>query len=204
MVRILLVDNYDSFTYNLVHAIEAVADENVEVRRVDHISLPDLKDFQILIFSPGPGLPTESPNLIPLISEAMRLEKPILGVCLGMQALAVADGGALKNLKHVHHGVANPLLLSNPESVLFKNCAPKDPPLSAGVEVGRYHSWVVDRNRLSSHWKITSHDADGEIMSIEHRDKPFFGIQFHPESVLTPAGRSILKNFFDDVTVIDS
>ena len=93
MLRILIVDNYDSFTFNLVHAVEAVLDNVVEVRRVDEIRLEDLQNFEIIIFSPGPGLPSESPNLIPLITEAMRLEKRILGVCLGMQALAVADGG---------------------------------------------------------------------------------------------------------------
>lgn len=191
MPRILIVDNYDSFTYNLVHAVEAVLDQEVEVKRVDEILLEDLPSFDTIVFSPGPGLPSESPNLIPLISEAMRLNKRILGVCLGMQALAVADGGALKNLKLVRHGVSMPLVFSKEKSLLFQKCG-------SDIEVGRYHSWVIDERSLGPHWKITSRDTDGEIMSMEHSEKPFFGIQFHPESVLTPEGRKILGNFFRD------
>ncbi len=189
MRRILIVDNYDSFTFNLVHAIEAVLGQEVEVKRVNEILLEDLPNFDILVFSPGPGLPSESPNLIPLITEAMRLNRRILGVCLGMQALAVADGGGLKNLERVHHGVSMPMVLSEEKSQLFQNCG-------FTIEVGRYHSWVIEESRLSPNWKITSRDSEGEIMSMEHSEKPFFGIQFHPESVLTPEGRKILGNCF--------
>lgn len=186
--QILIVDNYDSFTFNLVHAIEAVLDQKVEVKRVDETLLEELRGFHTIIFSPGSGLPSESPNLIPLITEAMRLNTRILGVCLGLQALAVADGGALKNLNRVRHGVSMPLVLPEVKSLLFRNCG-------LDIEVGRYHSWVIDESRLSPYWKITSRDSDGEIMSMEHSEKPFFGIQFHPESVLTPEGRKILRNF---------
>jgi len=184
----LIVDNYDSFTFNLVHLIEAILDEEIVVKRVDDISVSEIIEYQNIVFSPGPGLPSESPNLLNLISESMRLNKRVLGVCLGMQAMAVAEEAGLKNLKEVHHGVSHTLNILNPKSILFQNCSPQP-------SVGRYHSWVVDEERLPDHWIITSRDQVEEVMSIEHKSKPFYGIQFHPESVLTPEGRTILEGF---------
>lgn len=184
----LIIDCYDSFTYNLVHGIEAILDGDVDVKRVDQMSLRGLAKYTNLVFSPGAGLPTEWPELIPLMREAMRLKKRVLGVCLGMQAMAIAEGGYLKNLKTVHHGVAKPLILSADKSELFRDC-------DESLSVGRYHSWVVDEKSLDSKWLITSRDEAGDIMSMEHRSKPFYGIQFHPESVLTPVGKKILENF---------
>ena len=184
----LIVDNYDSFTFNLVHLIEAILDEEIGVKRVDDVLVSEIANYKNIIFSPGPGLPDESPNLLNLISESMRLNKRVLGVCLGLQAMAIAEGAGLKNLKEVHHGVSHPLNILKPKSILFQNC-------SAQPMVGRYHSWVLDESKLSNNWTITSRDQTGEVMSIEHKEKPFYGIQFHPESVLTPEGRTILEGF---------
>ncbi len=186
--RTLIVDNYDSFTFNLVHIIEGILEADVVVKRVDEIRLEELEVFQNIIFSPGPGLPSESPNLLNLIRESMRLNKRVLGVCLGLQAIAVAEGAMLKNLVTVHHGVSEQIQILFPGSILFQKC-------SAEPFIGRYHSWVVNEEKLPNCWLITSRDKDGEVMSIEHIEKPFYGIQFHPESVLTPEGGAILEGF---------
>lgn len=186
--KTLIVDNYDSFTFNLVHIVEAILDADVVVKRVDEIVLAELASYHNIIFSPGPGLPGESPNLLNLIRESMRLEKRILGVCLGLQALAEAEGAELKNLETVHHGVSEQIYVLHPTSILYQNC-------SSEPFIGRYHSWVVNGEKLPDSWIITSRDKQGEVMSMEHIEKPFYGIQFHPESVLTPEGRAILKGF---------
>lgn len=189
MNRILVVDNYDSFTFNLVHMLEAIANEDVDVHRNDELSLAELTGYEIIVFSPGPGLPAESGKLLDLISESIRLKKKILGVCLGHQALAEATGGTLKNLGKVHHGVSHPLEV-NLHDPLFKN-------LPNPLNVGRYHSWVVEGESLPDQWQVNCRDEDGEIMGMTHRKLPIFGIQFHPESVLSPEGMTILKNFLD-------
>ncbi|MGB6036757.1 MAG: aminodeoxychorismate/anthranilate synthase component II [Cryomorphaceae bacterium] len=187
MNRILVVDNYDSFTFNLVHMLEAIADEYVDVFRNDDVTTSQLANYEFIVFSPGPGLPEESENLLILIAEAIRLKKKVLGVCLGHQALAKATGGQLKNLSEVHHGVSHSLLVEIKEP-LFSD-------LPTEFKVGRYHSWVVDGDTLPDQWYITCRDEAGEIMGMNHRELPVFGIQFHPESVLSPQGKSILKNF---------
>jgi len=189
MNRILVIDNYDSFTFNLVHMLEAIADEDVDVFRNDELALSQLAEYEFIVFSPGPGLPAESENLLNLTSEALRLEKKILGVCLGQQALAVATGGKLKNLSQVHHGVSH-IIKVDTDSLLFKE-------LPSAFLVGRYHSWVVDGESLSDQWHVTCRDEEGEIMGMNHRVLPVFGIQFHPESVLSPLGKTILKNFLE-------
>ncbi|NEN21913.1 aminodeoxychorismate/anthranilate synthase component II [Cryomorpha ignava] len=188
--KTLIVDNYDSFTFNLLHIIEAILNEDVEVKRVDEIDRQDLAAFHTIVFSPGPGLPDESTNLLNIMRESMRLEKRILGVCLGLQAMAVAEGAELKNLETVHHGVSEQIHISHPDSILYQNC-------SVDPFIGRYHSWVVNEEKLPTCWIITSRDKHGEVMSMEHSTKPFYGIQFHPESVLTPEGRAILKGFIE-------
>jgi anthranilate synthase component 2 len=189
MNRILVVDNYDSFTFNLVHMLEAIADEDVDVFRNDELSLSQLAKYEFIVFSPGPGLPAESENLLILIFEAIKLKKKILGVCLGHQALAEATGGKLKNLSEIHHGVSHSLFIEVQES-LFSG-------LPAQCKVGRYHSWVVDSASLPDQWQVTCRDEEGEIMGMNHRTLPVFGIQFHPESVLSPLGKIILKNFLE-------
>jgi len=190
MGRILVVDNYDSFTYNLVHLVETLTDDEVTVRRNDKVEERELGDFEYIIFSPGPGLPEESNQLLALVKEAFRLEKRVLGVCLGHQAMALVSGASLKNLTSVHHGVAHRVFSTN-GSNLFKG-------LKADFTIGRYHSWVVNEEGLSKDWMITCRDDCDEVMGIEHRSKPFFGVQFHPESVLTTDGLTILGNFLSD------
>lgn len=187
MNRILVVDNYDSFTFNLVHMLEAIADEDVDVFRNDELKLSQLAAYEFIVFSPGPGLPEESENLLDLISESISLKKKVLGVCLGHQALVQATGGQLKNLSEVHHGVSHSLVVEIKDP-LFSD-------LPTRFKVGRYHSWVVDADTLPNQWRVTCRDEAGEIMGMNHREIPVFGIQFHPESVLSPQGKSILKNF---------
>jgi len=187
MNRILVVDNYDSFTFNLVHMLEAIADEDVDVFRNDELKLSQLAAYEFIVFSPGPGLPEESENLLTLIAEAIRLKKRVLGVCLGHQALAKATGAQLKNLSEVHHGVSHSLFVEIRDP-LFHD-------LPTQFKVGRYHSWVVDGDCLPDQWRVTCRDEAGEIMGMIHRELPVFGIQFHPESVLCPNGKVILKNF---------
>ena len=186
--KTLIVDNYDSFTFNLVHLIEAILDEEVDVKRVDDIAISEISNYRNIVFSPGPGLPDESPNLLNLVREAMLLNKRVLGVCLGLQAIAIAEGAELKNLVEVHHGVSHPINILVTESLLFQKC-------DSELMVGRYHSWVVDEAKIPDNWVITSRDQAGEVMSIEHKSKPFYGIQFHPESVLTPEGKVVLEGF---------
>jgi len=189
MSRILVVDNYDSFTFNLVHSLEAIADEDVDVRRNDEISADYLKNYEYIVFSPGPGLPEEATNLLDLIAASLLLEKKVLGVCLGHQALTTATGGKLKNLDEVHHGVSHNLKVEIPVPLFIE--------LPAHFKVGRYHSWVVDESHLSDDWLVTCRDEQDEVMGINHKILPVFGIQFHPESVLSPHGKSILRNFLD-------
>lgn len=187
MHRVLVIDNYDSFTYNLVHLIEALTDGNVQVIKNDQVSKSDLLRFEHLVFSPGPGLPEESAQLLELVRESVKLDKRILGVCLGHQALAMTFGAKLKNLPVVHHGVSH-RVRSIAGSRLFDG-------LSSDFTVGRYHSWVIDERDLSEEWMVSCRDEAGEVMGMEHQSKPFYGVQFHPESVLTPDGRTILENF---------
>ncbi len=183
----LVVDNYDSFTFNLVHIVESILDVEIVVRRNDEITPEEISEFDSIIFSPGPGLPNESPALMALIGAALQSGKKVLGVCLGQQALALSTGNKLKNLHQVHHGVAMTMRV-DPDSILFKDCGEV-------VAAGRYHSWTVDEKNLSKEWTVTCRDEEGEIMAMQHVSKPVYGIQFHPESVLTPSGPRILENF---------
>lgn len=188
MGRTLVVDNYDSFTFNLVHIVERILDTDVDVRRNDEIQPEEIAHYDSVIFSPGPGLPSESSGLMALVQAALDSECKVLGVCLGHQALAVSTGGDLKNLKEVHHGVSLPMHVLQDGEILFEG-------LGSDLLAGRYHSWVVDEKGLSEDWIITCRDTDGEVMAMRHRKLPVFGIQFHPESVLTPKGPDILRNF---------
>ncbi len=190
MADVLIVDSYDSFTFNLVHAVEAILDRDVDVYRPHSVTPHQLDSYTQIIFSPGAGLPSEVPNLLTLVEAAMAAEKKILGVCLGHQALAVAGGAGLKNLDRVHHGVSHEIKRTEAASRLFKD-------FNTPFMAGRYHSWVVDYNALPDEWVISLRDQAGEIMGMEHREKPFYGIQFHPESVLTPNGRAVIRAFLD-------
>ena len=184
--RILVFDNYDSFTYNLVHAVKKLGYTDVEVHRNDQIALEDIARFDKIILSPGPGVPSESGILLDVIRKYAPT-KSILGVCLGEQAIAEAFGGTLINLTEVHHGVSSIVDVLE-EDVLF-NGLPKQ------LEVGRYHSWAVEKSNLPDCLTITAVDDEGMIMALAHKTFDVRGVQFHPESVLTPDGEKMLRNW---------
>ena len=192
-MKILLFDNYDSFTYNLVQYLEEIIDENdsIEVHKNDQISLKEVDNFDMIVLSPGPGIPSESGILLDLIKEYAG-KKPIFGVCLGQQAIAEAFGGSLINLDKVHLGVATTLKLTENQSVLYKD-------LNHPIKVGRYHSWVVNNEDFPKELLITSVDENGIIMSLKHKEYVLEAVQFHPESILTPQGKQMLKNFIDSI-----
>ena len=189
MKKILVFDNYDSFTYNLVHAVRKLGFTDIEVHRNDVLPLEEVKRFDKIILSPGPGIPSEAGLLLPLIKEYAST-KSILGVCLGHQAITEAFGGKLINLKNVLHGVATPINILKPNELLFKG-------MPQSIEVGRYHSWVSDRSSLPECLDITAEDAEGQIMAVTHKQFDVRGVQFHPESVLTPMGERLLDNWLN-------
>ena len=190
-MKILVFDNYDSFTYNLVHMVEHITGEKITVRRNDAISHDEVAGYDKIILSPGPGIPSEAGLLLPLI-KAYASSKSILGVCLGHQAIAEAFGGTLVNLSKVFHGIATPVqsVLQNdkPISPLFTG-------LSNTIETGRYHSWIVSEEGFPDELEITARDEHGYIMGLQHKSFDLQGVQFHPESVLTPAGEKIMRNW---------
>ena len=184
-LRVVVIDNYDSFTYNLVHLVRHLG-ATVTVYRNDQFALADLEDFGKIILSPGPGVPAEAGLLLDVI-RTYAGRKPILGVCLGHQAIGEVFGGSLTNLSDVFHGVAT-------EGTQLQN-----DPIFAGlprrITMGRYHSWVVDRDTLPPCLEVTAESDEGYIMALRHRDYDIHGIQFHPESVLTPQGGTIVSNW---------
>lgn len=184
MKKILVIDNYDSFVYNLVHYLEDLNCQ-VTVKRNDELYLEEAEEYDKILLSPGPGIPDEA-GLLKEIIKTYGHSKPMLGVCLGQQAIAEVFGGKLINLNKVYHGVATSIEVIEEDSVLFKDLPKK-------LDVGRYHSWVVEQ--LPDALIPTSYDENGQIMSIKHRDFPVFAVQFHPESVLTPLGKKILENW---------
>lgn len=187
-MKILIFDNYDSFTYNLVHLVKELGYTDVDVFRNDKIALEDVAKYDKIILSPGPGIPSEAGLLLPLIKEYAG-KKPILGVCLGHQAIGEAFGAQLKNLEDVYHGVATRINITQPDYIFDT--------LGRELEVGRYHSWIVDNNGLPDCIEITATDNNGQIMALKHKEFDVHGVQFHPESVLTPAGETIVKNFLN-------
>ena len=192
MKKIVVIDNYDSFTYNLVHYLEGL-DCQVTVFRNDEFDIDELQQFDKILLSPGPGIPDEAGLLKQVISTYAE-SKSILGVCLGQQAIGEVFGGSLINLEKVYHGVATNIKITNPDDVLFR-----DLPLE--FEVGRYHSWVVSNDNFPNDLIITSIDENGQIMSLKHSKFDVRGVQFHPESVLTPNGKKILKNWVNSTTL---
>jgi anthranilate synthase component 2 len=205
-VKILVFDNYDSFTYNLVHLVEKITRVKVDVYRNDELPLEQVKAYDKIILSPGPGIPEEAGLLLPLIKEYAS-SKPILGVCLGHQAIGEAFGGKLVNLKQVYHGVATLIQVGSWESVvgsqqpsarkLNRNLVDSSlfDGLPAKIEVGRYHSWVVSEEGFPEELEITAVDDNGYIMGLQHKTYDIQGVQFHPESVLTPDGEKIMRNW---------
>ncbi len=188
MKKVLVIDNYDSFTYNLVHYLEDLNCE-VIVKRNDKLTLDEVDAFEKIVLSPGPGVPDEA-GLLKQIIETYAPTKSILGVCLGQQAIGEVFGGTLENLDNVYHGVATEITLSVDDESLFDG-------LGKTFEVGRYHSWVVNAN-LPESLEATSFDENGQIMSLRHRVYDVKGVQYHPESVLTPNGKKILKNWINE------
>lgn len=190
-MKILVFDNYDSFTYNLVHLVEKILHCKVDVYRNDQLELEQVKDYDKIILSPGPGLPSEAGLLMPLIKEYAS-SKSILGVCLGHQAIGEVFGGKLINLDKVFHGVATPINVKQYTSTNGQDVF-KDMPST--FEVGRYHSWVVSEESFPEILEITATDDNGFIMGLRHRNFDVQGVQFHPESVLTPLGEKLLANW---------
>ena len=185
--RIVVIDNYDSFTYNLVHAIKKISGLPVDVFRNDEIALNDLEQYDKIVLSPGPGIPEEAGLLLDIIRR-FAPSKSILGVCLGHQAIGEVFGGTLTNMKRVLHGIATPVIRTEIPTVLFDG-------LPETFQVGRYHSWIVDQIGLPECLQVTSYDDKGMIMSMKHTTFDVEGVQFHPESVLTPLGEQIIKNW---------
>ena len=190
-MKILVFDNYDSFTYNLVHLVEKITHGKVDVFRNDEIPMEKVKEYDKIILSPGPGVPSEAGMLLPLIKE-YAATKSILGVCLGHQAIGEAFGATLVNLTSVYHGVATPIKVKSEKSKV-KNLLFADLPDT--FDVGRYHSWVVSDKNFPDALEITARDANNYIMALQHCTYDVQGVQFHPESVLTPLGEVILKNW---------
>ena len=184
-MKTVIIDNYDSFTYNLAHLVKELGTE-VDVLRNDKFELEELEKYDKIILSPGPGIPEEAGLLLEVI-RTYAGRKPILGVCLGEQAIGQAFGGKLTNLSEVFHGIQTNVKIKN-KDYIFSG-------LPTEIPVGRYHSWVVDTEEFPEELVITAISSEGQIMALKHRTFDIHGIQFHPESVLTPDGKTILKNW---------
>lgn len=186
-MKIAVIDNYDSFTYNLVHAIRKISGLPVDVYRNDELTLEDLEAYDKIVLSPGPGLPVEAGLLMDIIRRYSST-KSILGVCLGHQAIGEAFGGSLTNMNRVLHGIATPVKTTGHTTGLYDG-------LPETFAVGRYHSWIVNESDLPGCLKVTGYDDNGMIMSMKHEEFDVEGVQFHPESVLTPLGEQIIANW---------
>ena len=191
---ILVFDNYDSFTYNLVHLVEHITGRRVEVHRNDQIPLDQVEAFDRIILSPGPGIPEEAGLLLPLIRR-FAATKRIFGVCLGHQAIGEAFGGKLLNLDTVYHGVATPIRIGGGIGTLDAREGDWFTGLPETVEVGRYHSWVVADDGFPQDLEITARDSRNYIMALRHRKYDVQGVQFHPESILTSMGERMMRNW---------
>ncbi|MCB9360844.1 MAG: aminodeoxychorismate/anthranilate synthase component II [Flavobacteriales bacterium] len=189
MKKILVLDNYDSFTYNLVHYIEANGDYEVDVFRNDEISIEEVNNYDTIVLSPGPGLPEDAGILKELI-QIYAPTKKILGVCLGMQAIGEVFGGKLENLENVYHGVATKLTVIDSSDLIYKS-------LPQHFEIGRYHSWVISRENFPEKLSITAIEENNQVMSLKHKDYQLYGVQYHPESILTEHGKEIINNFLE-------
>lgn len=196
MKKILLLDNYDSFTYNLVQYIEEITGYGIDVIRNDKITVEQVSSYDIIFLSPGPGVPKDAGILIDVIREYSG-KRPIFGVCLGLQAMSEAFGGSLTNLKRVYHGIATEVKVEQKDS-LFNG-------LETPFMAGRYHSWVATENDLPDCFTITAVDVEeNEIMAISHNEHLTKAVQFHPESILTPNGKEILRNFLIEAKAIEA
>lgn len=186
-MKLLIFDNYDSFTYNIAHAVRELGVEPT-VKRNDMMSLEEAGCYDKIIISPGPGIPSEA-GLLPLLLERYATSKPILGICLGHQAIGERFGAKLKNLSEVFHGVKSQADIVVDDYIFHG--------LPRQIEVGRYHSWVVDSEGMPAELEVTAVSQDGEIMALRHRNYDIRGVQFHPESILTPSGIEIIRNWLN-------
>ena len=185
-MKTVIIDNYDSFTYNLAHVLKAIG-ADVTVVRNDKFALPELEKFDKIVLSPGPGVPEEAGLLMDVI-RCYAGKKPILGICLGEQAIGEVFGGKLVNLKDVFHGVQTSVHIQKDDDYMFDG-------LPDEIQVGRYHSWVVSDDEFPACLQVTARSDEGQIMALKHRTMDIHGLQFHPESVLTPCGVTILANW---------
>lgn len=188
-MKILIFDNYDSFTYNIVQYVEELTDGKVDIFRNDEIALEKIAEYDKIILSPGPGIPDEA-GLLKAVIKEYAPTKSILGICLGLQAMAEVYGGSIENLSEVHHGIATEMTQQISDEKLYKGIPEK-------FEAGRYHSWIVKKDTLPECFNISSVDEEGQVMSIFHKEYDLRGVQFHPESILTPDGKLMLKNWIE-------
>lgn len=190
-MNILILDNYDSFTYNLVHMVEEITGKLPDVYRNDEIEVEEIQRYDVIILSPGPGIPDEAGILKKVIATYAGI-KPIFGVCLGLQAITEVFGGNIVNMGEVFHGVATEMTVLKKDAVLFKN-------ISVKFDAARYHSWIASKENFPSELEITAIDEDGEIQAIEHKAFNISAVQFHPESILTEVGEQLVRNFLENV-----
>ncbi len=185
-MKILIIDNYDSFTYNLVYMVQSILQQDVDVVRNDNLDFKKVASYDKILLSPGPGIPNEA-GMLKQVIEKYAPEKSILGVCLGMQAIAEVFGGVLKNINEVYHGISSEILITHKNS-LFANIPER-------FSAGRYHSWIVAKKGLPECIRVTAEDDKGNIMALAHKSYDVQGVQFHPESVMTEVGTQIIKNW---------
>ncbi len=190
-MKILVLDNYDSFTYNLVHMIEDITGNLPDVYRNDEITVAEINKYDAVILSPGPGIPDEAGILKEVIKQYAG-KKPIFGVCLGLQAITEVFGGSIENMGEVFHGVATEMEIVNKEAVIFKGITQK-------FQAARYHSWIASNENFPAEINITALDEDGGIQAIEHSVFNISAVQFHPESILTKVGEQIVRNFIENI-----
>lgn len=190
-MNILILDNYDSFTYNLVHLVEDITGKKPDVYRNDEIPIDDINEYDAIILSPGPGIPNEA-GILKKVIKTYAGVKPMFGVCLGLQAITEVFGGKLENLEEVFHGVATEMEVTKENTVLFNGIPPK-------FNAARYHSWIASSKNFPTALAITAVDEDGSIMAFEHTIYPIMAVQFHPESILTPDGKQIVANFIESI-----
>ena len=190
-MKVLVLDNYDSFTYNLVQYIQEILEREVDVIRNDAISVEAVDAYDVIILSPGPGIPEEA-GIMPELIQRYAGKKFIFGVCLGHQAIGEAFGAELQNLAEVYHGIETQMQQTEADNVLFRD-------IPKAFQAGRYHSWVIKKGTLPEEFTLTAVDQQGEIMAIRHQEHEIYGVQFHPESIMTPEGYKMLENFFQHV-----
>lgn len=188
-MKIIIIDNYDSFTYNLVHLVEKITGEYPSVFRNDEITVEAVGKYDLIMLSPGPGIPDEA-GILKEVIKTYAATKPIFGVCLGLQAITEVFGGSLENLDNVFHGVATTMNVLSPNAIIYKN-------IPTEFEAARYHSWIASLKDFPEELEITAVDEFGSVMSLQHKKYNISAVQYHPESILTPIGEQIVRNFIE-------